>query len=548
MIVFTGTGAGAPQPSTPALVASTTPEAVMVDQILLYPDNSIYFSTIEDLMRASRTRFVEGFRQIRTGYHEAARKEFDAAVDMVLQSEWELAYSHGLRDFFQELIEQIRYAEANYLYFPEEIIDEDFVEHLIEGYEHLDLNTVTDNPAIREALASGLPRNNFDIPITINEMVIKSLEFWLNRGNRQFIEGLQRSGQYYPMMEAIFREESIPLDLIYLAQVESHFKPQAISRARAKGIWQFMERTGKHYGLKVTRDIDERSDPEKSTRAAARYLNELYGMFNDWNLVLAAYNWGEGKVRQLIKSTGLNDFWELANLRRRMPNETRNHVPLIQASVILARNPEKFGLVVEKDPPLEYVSIPVSRPVELRAAAKVLNTTYEELKRLNPALKGLATPANYPDFELKVPAGDPDDIHTKLASLPAAQFRPPADFSGRHRIQSGETLSGIAARYRTTVNELMHMNGLSSHRIRAGDYVYVPAAVTQASGKRPAFDPPAGFGAQHQIGPGETLSGIATRYRTSVQELMAANRLSSHRIRAGDYLYVPSGTSVSRNP
>ncbi|HSW39072.1 MAG TPA: lytic transglycosylase domain-containing protein, partial [Acidobacteriota bacterium] len=320
-------------------VDSKTLDVTMADTSQPSHDDIIYSNTMEGLMRASRTRFVEGFRFIRTGYFESAQKEFDAAVDMVLQSGWELAYAPTLREFFQDLIEQIHYAESNYVYVSQDIEDEDYEEHLIEGYEHLDLNTITDNPAIREALASGLPKNNFEIPITINEMVIKSMDFWLNQGNRQFMEGLRRSGRYYPMIERIFREESIPLDVIHLAQVESLFKPQALSRARAKGIWQFMERTGRQYGLKITRDIDERSDPELSTRAAARYLNDLYAMFNDWNLVLAAYNWGEGRLRQLINSTGLNDFWELANLRRRMPNETRNHVPLIKASVILAKNP-----------------------------------------------------------------------------------------------------------------------------------------------------------------------------------------------------------------
>ena len=161
-----------------------------------------------------------------------------------------------------------------------------------------------------------------------------------------------------------------------LAQVESLFKPHAVSRAQAKGIWQFGKGTAIRYGLKVTRDVDERSDPEKSTRAAARYLNDLFAMFKDWNLVLAAYNWGEGKVQRLIKSTGLSDFWQLVDLRRKLPAETKNHVPLIQASVILGRNPEYFGLPTELDPPLKYAEVSVSKPIDLRAAAKVLAVVF----------------------------------------------------------------------------------------------------------------------------------------------------------------------------
>jgi membrane-bound lytic murein transglycosylase D len=340
----------------------------------------------------------------------------------------------------------------------------------------LDLMSIMTDPSVREALIADLAKTKYDIPISINEPVLKSLDFWLNRGRKPFINGLQRSGQYREIIEKVFREESIPLDLMYLAQVESLFKPQALSKAQAKGIWQFVKGTAIRYGLKVTRDIDERSDPEKSTRAAARYLNDLFKIFKDWNLVLAAYNWGEGKVQSLIDKTGLSDFWQLVDLKRKLPEETKNHVPMIQASVILARNPEKYGLPTTLDQPLKYSEVSVSKPIDLRAAAKVLSTSIDELKKLNPSLRGLTTPANYPNFQLKVPIDSDPGINARLASLPQAKINLPPEYGNRHKVRAGETIAGIAARYHVSVVELEKANKLSSKKkLIAGTWLQIPS-------------------------------------------------------------------------
>ena len=404
-------------------------------------------------MRASRSKYLEGSDLIKSGDSEKARESFNKAVDMLLQSNWDLASTPMLNRFFQDLIHRIQEDESRYLLVPYE--PEDEVESaVVDELEKLDLIPITVDPAFQDALAVDLANHKYEIPITINEMVVKSLNFWLNRGRRYFEDGLMRSGQYRPIIEKVFREESIPLDLMYLAQVESLFKTHAVSKAKAKGIWQFEKGTAIRYGLKVTRDVDERSDPEKSTRAAARYLNDLFDMFKDWNLALAAYNWGEGKVRRLIKSTGMNDFWQLVDLKRKLPLETKNHVPLIQASVILGRNPEKYGFPTELDPPLRYTEVSVSKPIDLRAAAKVLSTSIDELKRLNPALRGLTTPANYPNFQLKVPADRTPG--SRSSWLPCRQPRSECcpNLMAGTKCSRGETLSKIAARYRVSVADL----------------------------------------------------------------------------------------------
>lgn len=481
------------------------------------------------LIQASRELLLEGETLIRAGDPEGAREHFDRAVDMLLDSEWDLTAHPEIAAYFQDLIGEIKEAESRYLYVSVEFDEE---AESVEEYGDLDLGAMTDDPVLREALTASIAEHRYDIPIAVNELVIHSIQHWLQRGRKPFEEGLVRSGQYREMIETIFGEEGIPLDLINLAQVESHFKAHALSRTRARGIWQFMEGTAVRYGLKVNRYVDERSDPEKATRAAARYLKDLYAMFGDWNLALAGYNWGEGKVKRLIESTGIRDFWELAKLDRKLPKETRNHIPLIHASVILARNAEKYGLPVELSPPLRYQKVGVSKPIDLRAAARALEVTFDELRRLNPSLKGVTTPPDYPGFELRVPEETVADAETRIAALPKARV------DQGHRVRRGETLSAIARRYKTTVHELMQANNLrSAHRIREGQMLRVPS---DGSGGGEEASAASGGERRHRVRRGETLSGIAVRYGTTVQALMQANNLSSRSmIRAGAWLRVP---------
>ena len=446
-------------------------------------ENSNLPKDMLDLMRASRTKYIEGSGLIKAGESDKARESFNKAVDLLLQSDWDVASTPVLNRFFQDLIQRIQEDESRYLLAPLDTKDQEEMESaVVDELDHLDLTPLSADPSLQDTLMADLAQTKYEIPITMNEMVEKSLDYWLNSGRKYFVDGLLRSGQYRPIIEKVFREESIPLDLMYLAQVESLFKPHAVSKAKAKGIWQFERGTAIRYGLKVTRDVDERSDPEKSTRAAARYLNDLFAMFKDWNLALAAYNWGEGKVQRLIDSTGLKDFWQLVDLRRKLPEETKNHVPLIQASVILARNPEKFGLPTDLDPPLQYSEVSVSKPIDLRAAAKVLSTSIDELKKLNPAIRGFTTPANYPNFRLKVPADSDPKIHDKLAALPAARVKLPDNLNSRYKVKSGDTLTKIAAKCNVSVAKLARENNISVKKIlKPGTWIRVPSRPMVAS-------------------------------------------------------------------
>jgi len=431
---------------------------------------------LPDLMQKAQKRYLEGSNLIKSGESAKARAEFNKAIDMLLESQWDISSNPDLNRFFRDLVRKIHQDESRYLQ-SEEPVEEKIEGAVVDELSKLELIPIKVDPSLTDLVETDLASTKYDIPIVLNEKVLQSLNFWLNKGRKFFTDGLIRSGRYREMIERVFREESLPMDLLYLAQVESLFKTNAVSRTRNRGIWQFGRGTAVRYGLKVNSYIDERSDPEKATRAAAKYLTDLYGMFKDWDLVLAAYNWGEGRVQRLIDRSGKNSFWDLMELRRNFPMETKNHVPLIQASVILGRNPEKYGLPKELDPPLTYDKVVVSQAIDLRSAAKLLGISIEELKGLNPALRGLSTPAGYPNFELKIPAGINAEIGQKIAALPAVKFKPPAELPGRYKVQAGDTLTLIALRFHTTVAAIQAANDIKSPKsLQVGRWLQVPAA------------------------------------------------------------------------
>jgi membrane-bound lytic murein transglycosylase D len=518
------------------------------------PEESALSDGMVDVMQRSQIHYVEGSNLIKMGDSEKARESFNKAVDALLQSGLDLTSTQELNRFFQDLIRRIEQDESLYLLPPDDS-EEGAENAVLDELGAVNLIPISIDPSLQDAVVADLADTSYDIPIMLNENVLKSLDFWLSRGRTLFEGGIFRSGRYRSMIERIFREEFIPLDLMYLAQVESLFKTNAVSRARAKGIWQFTEPTAKRYGLKVNTYIDERSDPEKSTRAAAHYLNELYGMFKDWNLVLAAYNWGEGNVKRLIERSGLKDFWELVNMQRKIPNETKNHVPLIMASIILGKNPEKYGLPSNMDSALEYQEVSVSKSIDLRAAAKILEISFEKLKELNPALRGTTTPANYPDFRLKVPIESSPGLFEKIASLPVVKPKPVQLTGNRYMVQRGDTLSAIAAQYRVTVNALINANGgISPKSLRAGQYLNIPsnARSSATTAKKPASQtasaPVPVAGNRYKVQRGDTLSEIASRYRVTVNALISANSgISPRALKVGQYLNIPSTTSNARS-
>ncbi len=386
-------------------------------------------------------------------------------------------------------------------------------------------------------------RLEFDIPMVVNEKVLAWVDFYTNAHREKFREGLVRSGRYLAMIQRIFTEEGLPKDLAYMAHVESAYKPNAYSRARAKGIFQFIVGTGRRYGLRTDTWIDERSDPEKATRAAAAYLKDLYGMFGDWFLALAAYNAGEGKIQRVVAATGERDFWTLAGRRRLLRNETANYVPAILAATLISKDPGRFGLSFTPDPPVAYDEVEVAGAVSLRVLARCAGSDFETLKGLNPSLRRRQTPPGA-TTTVRVPAG------AGPATLAALQELPAGDrvLLARHRVEKGETLAAIARSYGVTTGSIRRQNRMGKRTVvRPGELLAIPDAPPSASaaGAEERAAPDATGAVIVRVRSGDTLAAIARRYGTTPAAIASLNGIGLAKVlHVGDRLKVAQGKGV----
>lgn len=323
--------------------------------------------------------------------------------------------------------------------------------------------------ASRYAVVNG---NHRPIPMTMNEHVEREIRLFQTTERDFFLESYARSGLYREGIEKALKEAGIPEEISWLPLIESGFKVRAMSRARALGLWQFISSTGYKFGLKRNQWIDERLDPEKSTIAAIAYLKELHQIFGDWATVLAAYNCGEGNVARVIREQKINyldNFWDLYE---RLPRETARYYPRFLAVLHILRDPAKYGFSLEEPmKPLPYETVTISKPVSLKTAAQKIGVEVEELTNRNPELRREATPEGV--YTLKVPPGKGEVLLSVLDGIP--RWTPPRPEYIVHRVRSGETLSLIALRYRTSVQRIMEANRIGrSHFIRAGQRLRIP--------------------------------------------------------------------------
>ena len=358
--------------------------------------------------------------------------------------------------------------------------------------------------------------------------MLSYLNFFQTPRGRAIVEnGLRRSGRYREMILRILQEEGLPQDLIYLAQAESAFQPLALSRAGARGIWQFMSYRGREYGLQRSWWIEERLDPEKSTRAAARHLRDLYQQFGDWYLVLAAYNSGPGNVSRAIERTGYADFWEL-HKRNVLPRETKNYVHIILALTLIAKDPAQYGVEVAPEPAIHADRIKLAHPIDLRLVAETIDVGVEELRALNPKLLRMTTPKD-PEFELHLPEGTSDRFFDEIAAIPPEKWVS----WRRHRVDEGETLTSIARKYRITVEALADANGLApSDALQVSEKLIIPATAPRAE---------VGKLVRYRVRRGDTLESIAEQFSVSIEELKHWNGIRGVRVARGKTLRVYPG-------
>lgn len=378
-----------------------------------------------------------------------------------------------------------------------------------------------------------------EIPLELNAHVEKELKRFTGYEKDFFIQSYARSGRYRPYIMEALRKAGLPEELAWLPLIESGFKVTALSRARALGLWQFIPSTGYKFGLMRNRYIDERIDFIKATDAAITYLKELHSIFGDWATVLAAYNCGEGRVLKVIRTQNVNyldNFWDLY---QRLPLETARYVPRFFATLHIVKNPEKYGFKnLSADPPLEFDTVAINRQVHLKDVAKSMETSLKDLKALNPELRySLVPPESY---TLRVPKGTQDDLLAKLETIPTSKL--PQRAYVYHRVRSGQTLSTIARRYRTSVRAIMRANNMrSSHYIRAGKRLKIPQrGYTFSRRKTRATERvPVPTSGTHYVRKGDSLWIIAKRYGTTVQKIRKLNQLSSNHLYIGQPLKIP---------
>src|SRR5688572_5352136 len=298
-----------------------------------------------------------------------------------------------IRNYFDRLIDRISAYEVKALAEGDGFTEKKYEPASIDELLALSETITAPSPELKSTVESDLQTIVHDIPIPLNQKVLSYITLFQGR-LRDFIqEGMTRGSQYLPMIQNVFRAEGLPLDLAYIPLIESAFKPNAMSRAKARGVWQFMRGTGIENGLRQDWYVDERSDPEKATAAAAKYLTTLNKMSDgDWHLALASYNGGPGRVQRAMKRTRLDDFWKLSARSGVLPRETRDYVPMILAAIVIARNPAQYGFDLALEQPVKYETVALPGPVDLRRIAEWTDIAIDEIQALNPELRRWTTP------------------------------------------------------------------------------------------------------------------------------------------------------------
>ena len=381
----------------------------------------------------------------------------------------------------------------------------------------------------------------YDFPVTINKQVKFYLDLFQNRQKKHFKRWLERSTRYLPAIRRELKRAGLPQDLAYLAMIESGYNPSAYSHAHAAGLWQFIRGTGRNYGLRIDSWVDERRDPEKATRAAVAYLRALYERFGDWQLAVAGYNAGEGKIERAIKKYKSRDFWELAR-HSYLRLETKRYVPKLIAAIIIARNPEQYGFTdLAYQKPVQYDLIKVPARTDLKAIAVSGSTTVKELRKLNNELRKNQTPPSAGSYQLKIPAGSHDLVAANLSRLH------PVVTTGykTHKVRKGDTIARISKRYRISRTTLLKANKLHSSTLRTGQRLRIPYRTTkyvllkkgQTARDYYASTTANGRMILHEMRRGETLSKVGKRYNVPVELIVQWNDISDvRRVRAGQQL------------
>ena len=483
-----------------------------------------------DLVAKADKELQAGDAEYSGGNKDAAKQHYDAASALLTTAPSEIRSDPRVQHEYDQVLEGLSKLAATALQPADTAADQQKSEPapIDEANEVADIPV---DPSLKAKAAAELKATHSDLPLMMTDEVARYINYFSNHGRGTLEHGLTRSGRYRAMIEGILKEQGVPQDLIYLAQAESGFHPYAVSRVGARGIWQFMGSRARGYDLHRDRWMDERQDPEKSTRAAAHHLRDLYNEFGDWYLAMAAYNSGPGTVLSAVKRTGYADFWELYR-RNVLPKETRNYVPIILAVTIMAKNPSQYGLdTIVPDPRMEYDTVTVNYQVDLRLVAECVGVTPEELQDLNPSLLRMTTPTGR--FDLHLPVGSAEKYQTAIAAIPADKRL----WWRYHEVAQGETLMSIARANHTTVHAITGANQLdASADLDPGTDLILPLAPGKHSGAD--VETYSHRLTVYHVRKNDTLETVADNLGISPATLRRWNRLKGDSLAGRRVLYV----------
>ena len=524
---------------------------------------------VSDVISRAEDHFRKGKLNLEDNKRDQARDEFDKAVDAILESGLDVRASQRLQDFYLKLVERIYREEVPISNSPtranvSELVAQDpnpgtvaqqkndppqigfreqkFEPSPLDELSKLVLTPEEQNVSDADVLALEQAKQNVNFGFTINPLIQQYINYYQGRGRSTMESGLRRSGQFMKMARLIFKEEGVPVDITWLAQVESAWKPKAVSWAAASGLWQFVPSTGRQFGLRQTAWIDERNSFEQATRASAKYLKTLAARYNgNWELAMAAYNTGAGNVDRGISRAGTANFWAIYPY---IAQETRNYVPNILATILIAKNPEKYGFKgIRSEPAMAYDVVQVSNATSLQLVAEATDTSVDYIRSINPELRRDVTPRGEA-YNVRVPGGKGKQFYAILRRIPAER----RDSARVISVVPGEDLQNVATRTGTSLAQLQAMN--SGVDLKSTTKVVVPNSTIRLTSWRrakPGTPEPVSSGfTKIRARKGDTIARIAAARNLDATEVARLNGLTPEvELRAGQEVRLPATSAAA---